>query len=93
MKLTNYMGRVTVEQTRLTLVSFAAVFRLVTQGVLRDKLKKAAKETRLTQVDPILGDPGADSGGEGKSQRAEKYPRSLGFPSPPLSASGSPRMG
>ena len=22
---------------------------------------------------PILGDPGADSGGEGKSKRAEKY--------------------
>ena len=46
----------------------------------------------------ILGDPGADSGGEGKSKRAEKYgskkskERRLDFPSPLLSAPGSPRM-
>ena len=49
----------------------------------------------------ILGDPGADSGGEGKSKRAEKmarlffvpfFPTRLDFPSPPLSAPGSPRM-
>ena len=33
----------------------------------------------------ILGDPGEDSGGEGNSVR-------LDFPSPPLSAPGSPRM-
>ena len=46
----------------------------------------------------ILGDPDrrADSGGEGKSKRAEKYGTKktrLDFPSPPLSAPGSPRMG
>ena len=53
----------------------------------------------------ILGDPGADSGDEGKSKRAEKYdilyfssfhiyfPARLDFPSPPVSAPGSPRMG
>ena len=68
----------------------------------------------------ILGDTGADSGGEGKSKRAEKYglkkskerreeplgtmsyrsllffepyfSARLDFPSPPLSAPGSPRM-
>ena len=27
----------------------------------------------MRQVVAILGDPGADSGGEGKSKRAEKY--------------------
>ena len=65
---------------------------------------------------PILGDPGADSGDEGKSTRAEKCSTKrskerreklavlyfssfhiylsarLDFPSPPLSALGSPRM-
>ena len=61
----------------------------------------------------ILGDPGADSRGEGKSKRAENKARRkvkngssgrsllffvpyfsacLEFPSPPLSAPGSPRM-
>ena len=59
----------------------------------------------------ILGDPGADSGGEGKSKRATKkigeeksrgrpldfsspifLVARLDFPSPPLSATGSPRM-
>ena len=28
---------------------------------------------RLSYFVPILGDPGADKGGEGKSKRAEKY--------------------
>ena len=71
----------------------------------------------------ILGDPGADKGGEGKSKRAEKiyterrkvkngekspwgqcltrpvpngrphFPARLDFPSSPVSAPGSPRMG
>ena len=46
------MGRVTVEQTRLTLVSFAAVFRLVTQHSSPEEccvtsLKTAAKEIRV----------------------------------------------
>ena len=44
----------------------------------------------------ILGDPGADSGGKGKSKRAEKnapfFSARLLFPLPPLSAAGSPRM-
>ena len=47
----------------------------------------------------ILGDPGADKGGEGKSKRAEKYTflraifsARLDFPSSQLSAPGSPRM-
>ena len=54
----------------------------------------------------ILGDPGADSGGKGKSKRAGKcgtkmpyfpicmpyFPARLDFSSPPLSAPGSPRM-
>ena len=54
----------------------------------------------------ILGDAGADSGGEGKYKRAEKYgtkkssllffvpyfPARLDFPASPLSAPGSPRM-
>ena len=47
----------------------------------------------------ILGDPGEDSGGEGKSRWAEKvlflvpyFSARLDFPSPPLSAPGSPRM-
>ena len=71
-------------------------------------------------VGNILGDPGADKGGEGKFKRAEKYmarrkvkngeksgallavlyfssfhmyfSARLDFPSPPLSAPGSPRM-
>ena len=50
----------------------------------------------------ILGHPGADSRGEGKSNRVEKYgllffvpyfSARLDSPSPPLSAPGSPRMG
>ena len=48
----------------------------------------------------ILGDPGADSGGKGKTKRAEKNGAKkrredsarLVFPLPPLSAPGSPRM-
>ena len=32
----------------------------------------SARRTRNPEA-PILGDPGADSGGEGKSKRAEKY--------------------
>ena len=51
-------------------------------------------------INRILGDPGADSGDEGKSKRAEKCgPKTLlffvpyiFFPSLPLSAPGSPRM-
>ena len=27
----------------------------------------------MIMIDSILGDPGADSGGEGKSKQAEKY--------------------
>ena len=45
----------------------------------------------------IVRDPGADSGGKGKSKRAEKngaplFSACLDFPLPPLSAPGSPRM-
>ena len=53
----------------------------------------------------ILKDPGADSGGKGKSKRAKKkkmtrritflcaiFTACLDFPLPPLSAPGSPRM-
>ena len=46
----------------------------------------------------ILGDPGADKGGEGKSKRSllffvPYFSARLDFPSSPLSAPGSPRMG
>ena len=52
----------------------------------------------------ILKDPGADSGGKGKSKRAKKkmtrritflcaiFTACLDFPLPPLSAPGSPSM-
>ena len=44
------------------------------------------------QIKP--GHPWMDSGDEGKSKRVEKMARRkrLDFPSPPLSAPGSPRM-
>ena len=55
---------------------------------------------RNLSASPILGDPGADSGGKGKTKRAEKNGAKkrledsarLVFPLPPLSAPGSPRM-
>ena len=42
---------------------------------------------------PILGDPEADSGGEGKPKLRGYFSARWDFPSPPLSAPGSPRMG
>ena len=64
-----------------------------------------AQDRRLSlfETGSILGEPGADSGGEGKSKRAEKdgvkitfllaiFSARLDFPSILLSAPGSPRM-
>ena len=57
------------------------------------KMLKDMQERNLC-LQGILGDPGADSGGEGKSKFSSRHfsPARLDFLSPPLSAPGSPRM-
>ena len=47
--------------------------RTIHVGVLHSCLKYRQCYLSETQVAPNLGDPGADSGGKGKSKRAEKY--------------------
>ena len=49
--------------------------KTVSQTVVMHAFHSLRSETKdmVNMVNPILGDPGADSGGEAKSKRAEKY--------------------